>query len=109
METLRVVIFGAGTAGIAIADRIRDAIAVEGTESKQDACKQVWCVDRMGLILTSQSDISPAQRLYAKDDDEWSSKGTSLLDVVREVKPQRVDRRQHPAKGIHQRYCGRDG
>ena len=39
---MRVVVFGSGTAGIGIADQIRDAIAVETGNSKEDAVKQIW-------------------------------------------------------------------
>lgn len=42
LTEMRVVIFGSGTAGIGIADQIRDAIAVETGNSKEDAVKQIW-------------------------------------------------------------------
>lgn len=42
MADLRVVMFGAGTAGTGIADQIRDAIAVESGKSKKEAAKQIW-------------------------------------------------------------------
>lgn len=39
---MKVVIFGAGTAGTGIADQIRDAIATESGKSKEDAAKHIW-------------------------------------------------------------------
>jgi len=39
---VRMVVFGAGTAGVGIADQVRDAIAVEKGVSKEDAAKQIW-------------------------------------------------------------------
>lgn len=42
LTEMRVVIFGSGTAGIGIADQIRDAIAVETGDSKEDAARQIW-------------------------------------------------------------------
>ena len=42
LEEIRVIIFGSGTAGIGIADQIRDAIAVETGKSKEDSVKQIW-------------------------------------------------------------------
>lgn len=39
LTEMRVVIFGSGTAGIGIADQIRDAIAVETGNSKEDVVK----------------------------------------------------------------------
>ena len=41
-EGMRIVIFGSGTAGIGIADQVRDAIAAESGKSKADAAEQVW-------------------------------------------------------------------
>ena len=42
MIHMRLVIFGSGTAGIGIADQIRDAIAADTEKSKEDAAKQIW-------------------------------------------------------------------
>jgi malate dehydrogenase (oxaloacetate-decarboxylating) len=39
---LRMVVFGAGTAGVGIADQVRDAIASERGVSKEEAAKQIW-------------------------------------------------------------------
>ena len=41
---MRMVIFGSGSAGIGIADQVRDAIAAETGKSKEDAAKQIWLV-----------------------------------------------------------------
>lgn len=41
-EEVRIVIFGAGTAGTGIADQIKDAIAVSTNKSKEEADKQIW-------------------------------------------------------------------
>jgi malate dehydrogenase (oxaloacetate-decarboxylating) len=42
MQDLRIVMFGAGTAGTGIADQIKDAIAVESGKSKEEAAEQIW-------------------------------------------------------------------
>jgi malate dehydrogenase (oxaloacetate-decarboxylating) len=39
---LRMVVFGAGSAGAGIADQVRDAIAAERKVSKEVAAKQIW-------------------------------------------------------------------
>lgn len=44
LRDMRVVIFGAGSAGSGIADQIRDAIVAESDCSKDDAAKQIWYV-----------------------------------------------------------------
>ncbi|KAJ9633376.1 NAD-dependent malic enzyme, mitochondrial [Knufia peltigerae] len=89
LKDLRVVMFGAGTAGIGISDQIRDAIAVESGKSREEAMKQIWCVDKPGLLLRSHGDIlTSAQHDYARPDSEWpDKKHNSLLDVVRQIKP----------------------
>ncbi|KAJ9612379.1 NAD-dependent malic enzyme, mitochondrial [Cladophialophora chaetospira] len=88
IKDLRVVIFGAGTAGIGIADQIRDAIAVESEKSKGEATRQIWCVDKPGLLLQSHGDdLSPAQKDYARSESEWQADNNSLLEVISRVKP----------------------
>jgi malate dehydrogenase (oxaloacetate-decarboxylating) len=91
MHNIRVVIFGAGTAGIGIADQIRDAIAVESDQSRENATRQIWCVDKPGVLLQSmKDDLTPAQHDYARPDIEWQDTSVdkrSLLEVIKKVKP----------------------
>ncbi|KAI9692486.1 MAG: NAD-dependent malic enzyme, mitochondrial [Bathelium mastoideum] len=91
MADLRVVMFGAGSAGTGIADQIRDAIAVESGKSAEEASKQIFCVDKPGLLLKSKSHLlTPAQIPYAFDDAAWSGEGpppSDLLSVIRDVHP----------------------
>ncbi|KAI1618350.1 hypothetical protein EDD37DRAFT_587798 [Exophiala viscosa] len=88
LTDLRIIVFGAGSAGMGIADQIRDAIAMESGKAKREANNQIWCVDKFGLLLSSHGDkLTPAQHDYAKSSDDWQNPHTSLLDVVRKVKP----------------------
>ncbi|RDW76067.1 putative NAD-dependent malic enzyme [Coleophoma crateriformis] len=89
MTDMRMVVFGSGTAGTGIADQVRDAIAADSGISKEDAAKQIWCVDKPGLLLKSHGDkLTSAQIAYAREDSEWKGKGhDDLLSVVKEVKP----------------------
>ena len=89
ISELRVVMFGAGSAGTGIADQLRDAMAVESGKSKEDAASQIWCVDKPGILLKSLGDdLTYAQRPYAKDDGEWDdTKKKSLLEIIKKVKP----------------------
>jgi malate dehydrogenase (oxaloacetate-decarboxylating) len=44
LEDVRIVCFGAGSAGTGIADQISDAIATEAKRPRDDATKQIWYV-----------------------------------------------------------------
>ena len=69
----RVVIFGAGTAGIGIADQIRDAMVREGL-SPDEATRRFWCVDRAGLLTADMTDRLRAHQLtYARPAGECQS------------------------------------
>ena len=54
LRNQRVVIFGAGTAGIGVADQMRDAMVREGL-SRDDAARRFWCVDRQGLLTADMA------------------------------------------------------
>jgi malate dehydrogenase (oxaloacetate-decarboxylating) len=94
LRNQRVVIFGAGTAGIGVADQIRDAMVREGL-TKEEAGRRFWCVDRQGLLTSDMAgELSDHQAAYARPADEdydWKrqadGKGLSLAEVVRRVKP----------------------
>ena len=90
----RIVIYGAGTAGIGIADQIRDAMMRDGLPRDQ-ATRRFWCVGRQGLMVDAPSErLRYFQRPYARDPAEverWTrdeSSGSITLDeVVRRVAP----------------------
>src|ERR1700676_3563473 len=94
LRNQRVVIFGAGTAGVGIADQIRDAMVREGL-SKEDAARRFWCVDRQGLLTADMADrLRDYQVTYARPTAEskaWkhdeNGNGVSLAEVVRRVRP----------------------
>ncbi|KAL2414865.1 NAD-dependent malic enzyme, mitochondrial [Exophiala dermatitidis] len=89
LTDLRVVIFGAGTAGCGIAEQVQAAIAAEAKKSKEEVAKQIWCIDKAGLLLNDMGDdLSIAQKPFARDASEWQGKDTkSLQAVIAEVKP----------------------
>lgn len=90
----RVVIFGTGTAGVGVADKIRKAMMREGL-SMEDATRRFWCVDRQGLLVAGQSDSLLAhQAPYARPAAEsrgWKHDGNGnavgLAEVVHRVQP----------------------
>jgi malate dehydrogenase (oxaloacetate-decarboxylating) len=93
LRNQRVVIFGAGTAGIGVADQLRETMVREGL-SEEDAARRFWCVDRQGLLTTDMADqLRDYQTTYARPAAEskgWQHDGSgsvSLAEVVRRVKP----------------------
>ncbi len=42
LTDVRLLVFGSGSAGMGIADQVRDAIVAESDKSKKDAAKQIW-------------------------------------------------------------------
>jgi malate dehydrogenase (oxaloacetate-decarboxylating) len=94
LRNQRVVIFGAGTAGIGIADQMREAMVGDGL-TKEEAIRRFWCVDRQGLLTTAMAgQMHDYQATYARPATEskgWKhdhlGQGVSLAEVVRRVKP----------------------
>jgi len=88
----RVVVFGAGTAGMGIADQIRDAMVREGM-SRQEACRRLWCVDVQGLLTDDMGHrLRDYQAPYARPAAEvrrWKrlENAIGLAEVVRRVRP----------------------
>jgi malate dehydrogenase (oxaloacetate-decarboxylating) len=94
LRSQRVVIFGAGAAGIGVADQIRDAMVREGLP-KLEAAKRFWCVDRHGLLTSDMAgDLPDYQAAYARPAAEskgWkhegNGNGVGLAEVVSQVRP----------------------
>jgi malate dehydrogenase (oxaloacetate-decarboxylating) len=88
----RIVIHGAGTAGVGIADLMRDMMAGEGLDDEA-AHQRFWCLNSRGLITDSSSGVRDFQRPYARaaaevaDWDLDRRGAVSLTDVVRNVHP----------------------
>lgn len=86
----RIVVFGAGAAGIGISNTMRDAMIEHGL-TKEEASRQFWCVDKQGL-LTQSMQLRPFQQDYARPDGEvaaWERglRGIGLEEVIRRVHP----------------------
>ncbi|WP_144610905.1 oxaloacetate-decarboxylating malate dehydrogenase [Bacillus cereus] len=86
----RVVVFGAGTAGIGIADQVRDAMVRVGV-SEEESYKRFWCIDRNGLVTDNMEDLLDFQMPYARKEaevSEWKQNDAiGLAEVVKHVKP----------------------
>lgn len=71
LKDQRIVIYGAGSAGMGIADQIRDGLMILEGLSKEEASKRFYCVDRNGLLVESMGNgLRHAQMSYARSDDE---------------------------------------
>jgi malate dehydrogenase (oxaloacetate-decarboxylating) len=94
LRNQRVVIFGAGTAGLGIADQIRDAMMREGL-SQEDAFGRLWLLDAEGLLTDDMGErLRDYQAPYARPRAEvkrWKRNGsggaTDLAELVRQVRP----------------------
>jgi malate dehydrogenase (oxaloacetate-decarboxylating) len=94
MRDQRVVIYGAGTAGMGIADMMRDVMARDGL-TRDEATRRFWCLNSRGLITDDGSaTLRDFQVPYARPIGEvagWARTGPgdriSLADVVDAVHP----------------------
>jgi malate dehydrogenase (oxaloacetate-decarboxylating) len=92
MRDQRVVIHGAGTAGLGIADMMRDQMVREGL-SQEEATRRFWALGRNGLIADDRLErLYDFQVPYAhpwSEVKDWGSRGAppGLADVVRHVHP----------------------
>ncbi|MEN3318951.1 MAG: hypothetical protein V7643_2352 [Mycobacterium sp.] len=88
----RVVVFGAGTAGVGIADQIRDAMVRAGA-LPEAATRQVWLVDKDGLLVDDMGNLRDFQVPYArpateaKNYDHDAEGHITLAAAVAEVHP----------------------
>jgi malate dehydrogenase (oxaloacetate-decarboxylating) len=77
----RVVIFGGGTAGIGIADQIRDQMVRDGLDQSQ-AIKNIWIVDLPGLLTDDMSSgLLDYQRPYARATAEAAGWARSPVEI----------------------------
>jgi malate dehydrogenase (oxaloacetate-decarboxylating) len=83
----KLVVFGAGTAGVGIADQLRDAMIRDGAPPEQ-ATAQIWLVDKQGLLADDMSGLRDFQKPYARKAAEIpASDALSLLDTIRHAAP----------------------
>ncbi|KAF9225219.1 hypothetical protein BS17DRAFT_778315 [Gyrodon lividus] len=91
----RIVVFGAGSAGLGITKQLRDAMVHADGTSHEEANKRFFLVDRFGLIKRSlgPDKIRSVVQEYVRPDEEWDGVPTNengeveLFEVVKKVKP----------------------
>jgi malate dehydrogenase (oxaloacetate-decarboxylating) len=86
-----IVMLGAGSAGIGVADSLREALVADGlTES--EARSRFWLINSGGVLHSERTDLSEEQRRYAQPSDRLAdfphtveNHRVGLGDVIRKV------------------------
>jgi malate dehydrogenase (oxaloacetate-decarboxylating) len=86
LKEQQVVMLGAGSAGIGVADLLRAAMRDAGL-SDEDARRRFWVVDKDGLLHSGRTDLTAEQRVYAQPRERvsaWAAGGTgiTLAEVI---------------------------
>jgi len=91
LKEQQIVMLGAGSAGIGVADGLRAAMKGEGL-SEEEARSRFWVVDKDGLLHTGRKDLTAEQSAYAQPEcriSGWprTSEGNiGLADVIGAIK-----------------------
>ncbi|KAI0697675.1 hypothetical protein BC835DRAFT_1269997 [Cytidiella melzeri] len=91
----RIIIYGAGSAGLGIARQLRDGIVATDGMDVAEANKRFYLIDKFGLIREAlgPEKIRDAVKDFVRPDDEWTqvqANGNgeiSLLEVVKAIHP----------------------
>jgi malate dehydrogenase (oxaloacetate-decarboxylating) len=90
LKEQKIVMLGAGSAGIGVADFLKAAMREEGL-SEKEVSQRFWIVDAAGLLHAGRADLSADTQTYARPQEELSSwprtaKGQiGLADVIQKV------------------------
>lgn len=85
----RIVLLGAGSAAIGIANQLVIAMTEKGL-SPEAARARIWLIDSQGLVHDGREDLDASKRFYAQPQAQFSGSSStipSLLEVVRQVRP----------------------
>ncbi|HWY68799.1 MAG TPA: NAD-dependent malic enzyme [Terriglobales bacterium] len=90
LKDQQIVMLGAGSAGIGVADGLREAMKGEGV-SEQEARAHFWVIDRDGLMHSGRKDLTGEQAVYAQPESRiaaWprtSNGHIGLADVIGQI------------------------
>jgi malate dehydrogenase (oxaloacetate-decarboxylating) len=90
LEDQQIVMLGAGSAGIGVADGLCEAVKGEGL-SEKEARTHFWVVDKDGLLHSGRKDLTPEQSVYAQPESRVSGWPRSadghigLADVIAKI------------------------
>jgi len=90
LKDQQIVMLGAGSAGIGVADGLRAAMTAEGL-SEEEARNRFWVVDKDGLLHSERKDLTPEMEVYAQPAERvagWpktSNGQIGLADVIGKI------------------------
>ncbi|MGX4763294.1 malolactic enzyme [Holzapfeliella sp. JNUCC 72] len=84
----KILTFGAGTAGMGIANQIMDELMQEGL-TEEEAKQHFYAVDKQGLLFEDTADLTPAQKPFTRKRSEFTNADelTNLEAIVKAVHP----------------------
>jgi malate dehydrogenase (oxaloacetate-decarboxylating) len=88
LSSQRIVIFGAGSAGLGVARQVRDAMVNTDGVSEEEANGRFWLVDRHGLVKRSlgEGKIREGTEAFVRGDNDWVSGGDGVSVSVKDIK-----------------------
>ena len=90
LKEQQIVMLGAGSAGIGVADGLRTAMRSEGM-SEQEALSRFWVIDKDGLLHSGRHNLTSEQAVYAQPESRvsgWprtSNGHVGLADVIGQI------------------------
>jgi malate dehydrogenase (oxaloacetate-decarboxylating) len=72
-----IVMLGAGSAGIGVADSLRDALVADGL-SESEARSRFWMINSGGLLHSERTDLTEEQRRYGQPSDRLAGFSRTL-------------------------------
>ena len=91
LKDQQIVMLGAGSAGIGVADGLRAAMKGEGL-TEDEARSRFWVIDKNGLLQSGRKDLTSEQSVYAQPEGRvsaWprtSNGHIGLADVIGQIK-----------------------
>ena len=82
----RVMVFGAGTAGVGIAHQIYEEFMLQGLSS-EEAKQHIYLVDKQGLLTNDMTDLTEGQQFFARSTSDLQVPLPTLHAAVSAIQP----------------------